>query len=160
MSTLQFAVKMEMDGQKYYQEQADNFSDLPISKVFRILAKAEYKHAALIKKFASGEEMNLSDHVSVDDKHVFSDLAPYVQDVSSIPRQLDVYRYAMEIEQKSIDLYVGLKEKSNQKDEKKLLDFLIEQEKSHYALFENLSEMVQRPEDWVEDAEFGNRKEY
>ncbi len=160
MSTLQLAVQMELDGEKYYQKQADHFADQPISKVFRILAKAEYKHAALIKSFAAGEDISMADDNSEDLKHVFSDLAPYKPDVTSIPRQLDVYRFAMEIEQKSIDLYQRLKDKSEDKIEGKLLDFLVQQEKTHYALFENLTEMVQRPEDWVEDAEFGNRDEY
>ena len=66
----------------------------------------------------------------------------------------------MDIEEKSIDLYKKLRSESDQAEQQKLLDFLIKQEKDHFALFEELTELVERPEAWVEDAEFGNREEY
>jgi rubrerythrin len=44
--------------------------------------------------------------------------------------------------------------------EKKIFKFLIEQEDSHYKVIEQLIEMVKRPDEWVESAEFGLRKEY
>ena len=160
MSTLQLAVQMELDGEQYYLQQAEAFSGLPVSKVFKFLAKAEQKHAALIKNFAEGQELNLADDDLKSVKHVFSNLAPYQTKAESMPRQLDIYRFAMDLEQKSITLYKKLKDETEQANEKKLLDFLIEQEEEHYALFETLTEMVQRPVDWVEDAEFGNREDY
>ena len=44
--------------------------------------------------------------------------------------------------------------------EKKIFEFLIEQESDHYKVLEQLVEMVNRPNEWVESAEFGLRKEY
>lgn len=44
--------------------------------------------------------------------------------------------------------------------DKKIFEFLIEQESDHYKVLEQLIELVNRPNDWVESAEFGVRKEY
>jgi len=44
--------------------------------------------------------------------------------------------------------------------EKKILEFLVIQEKQHLAFFEELARLLKRPKEWVEDAEFGLREEY
>jgi hypothetical protein len=48
------------------------------------------------------------------------------------------------------------------KDEKDkvLYEFLVLQETKHHLLFDELVKIVSRPEEWVEDAEFGVREEY
>lgn len=160
MSTLQFAIKMELDGEKYYQEQAAENKEGGLGKVFTFLAKAEHKHAQLIEKCADGQTINLDQAELANVKNVFTDLEAYKTDVTSVPRQLEAYEFARGLEQKSIDLYTDLLSQSSQSEEKDLLEFLINQEKQHYALFEQLTEMVRNAEEWVEDAEFGNRDEY
>jgi len=75
-------------------------------------------------------------------------------------KQLDVYRLASSQEEKSIDLYNDMLSKSLDIKDKELFTFLISQEKEHLSLFEELVAMLMRPEEWVENAEFGEREEY
>jgi len=74
--------------------------------------------------------------------------------------QFDFYRIALEKEKKSIDLYTEYKSKASEDKEKELFDFLIKQEEQHYAVLDELSTMLRRTQDWIENAEFGVRKEY
>ncbi|MDD3867962.1 MAG: rubrerythrin [Clostridia bacterium] len=160
MSLIQFAIKMEKDGEAYYEKQVEQFKGQPIARVFGFLAEAERKHAALLASCDAGQPVEYEDPALNKARHVFSDLKNYRVDETAAPRQLEVYRYAMEIEQKSIDLYRKLRTDSGQDAQRELLDFLVEQEEDHYALFEQLTELVERPEAWVEDAEFGQREDY
>jgi rubrerythrin len=159
MNTFEFAIKMEIDGEKYYSEQAEKNAENPMGRVFAILAKAEQKHANLLS--SRGQDMQTSaDDVPVDAENVFATLAAFKTDVSTIPNQLDVYRFALELEQKSIDLYTEMHNQADNDQDRSLLQFLIGEEKKHADLFDQLVILVQRPEDWVEHAEFGRRPEY
>ena len=160
MNLYDYAIKMELDGEQYYRDQAAKNDGQPISRIFILLADAEQKHAALLRNRAQGLafEQDLADLAS--EENIFNALDDFRADATSIPRQLDAYRMALDIEKKSIDHYAALLAKANTESDQKLLSFLVDQEKQHYRLFEELVVMVRRPEDWVEDAEFGHREDY
>ena len=44
--------------------------------------------------------------------------------------------------------------------DKELLEYLIKQEENHYEILDNMASLLIKPEEWVENAEFGIRKEY
>lgn len=159
MNTFEFAIKMEIDGEKYYSEQAEKNADNPMGRIFSILAKAEQKHAVLLSS-RSQDMQTHSGETPVDAENVFATLAEFKTDVSTIPNQLDVYRFALELEQKSIALYTEMHDQADNDQDRSLLQFLIGEEKKHAELFDQLVILVQRPEDWVEHAEFGRRPEY
>ncbi|WP_363319176.1 ferritin family protein [Desulfosporosinus sp.] len=49
MDILEFAIKMELEGEKYYTEQAKINKDNSLSTVFLLLAKDENIHAKILK---------------------------------------------------------------------------------------------------------------
>lgn len=160
MKLYDYAIKMELDGEQYYRDQAEKNQGQAIARVFTLLAKAEMKHAALLRSRQQGESVakDLTDLAA--DQNVFSAMDDFKADVTSIPRQLDVYRLALDIEQKSIDQYKKLLDNAEADQDRQLLSFLVDQETQHYNLFDTLITLVSRPEEWVEDAEFGKREEY
>lgn len=160
MNIFASALKMELDGEQFYREQADKNKGNKLESVFIILAKTEKKHADLIKRRMEGKSISEQDLDLESEKNVFSGMENFKPTETSIARQLDVYRFALDIEKKSIDHYQDLLTKAEENEDKELLQFLIAQEKDHYALFDKMIEVVQRPEEWVEDAEFGNREDY
>lgn len=159
MDILEYALQMELDGQKYYLEQAELNKQNELQKVFLFLAASEEEHAKIIRKRRNNEALELKDNlIRPDRKHVFSDLKSFSKE--NTEKQLDVYRLAMSLEEKSIKLYQEYMEKSSEQQDKELFAFLIDQEKEHCMLFEDLVIMLSRPEEWVESAEFGLREEY
>ena len=158
--TLELAIQLEIEGQKYYLEQANKNKDNELFKVFNLLADAEKEHEKLLRKRLNDEDYVL-DNSNIDKiKEVFNGLKNFDVKNTLKTTQLDVYRLAVDIEEKSIKLYQDmLKEADNDKD-KELLKFLINEENQHLILFEEFVKMVSRPEEWVESAEFGLREDY
>lgn len=161
MKNLEFAIQMELEGKQYYLDQANKNQDNALSKVFILLADSEKEHAELLRKRLNNEEYTLKeDEILVTIKSVFKELVDYKASDIRSTTQLDVYRLAVDIEEKSIELYQEmLKDSDNDKD-KELFEFLLKEENKHLILFDELVKMLTRPEEWVESAEFGLREDY
>lgn len=160
METIAFAITMETDAANYYREQATAFEGHPIARAFEMLVEAELKHQKLLQDYkkqqgAKLEPINLSGQ---DD--IFSNLPDFKNEIMLVPEQIGAYRKALDLEEQSIQLYSKLIQNTVDESERHLLQFLIDEEKKHYAFFEELVTLVERPEEWVENAEFGNREDY
>jgi rubrerythrin len=159
MNTIDFAISMELEGQKYYLDLAELNKDNELHKVFLLLADSEKQHAELLEKYKKNEALSLEGQfIQPEFKSVFKDLKQFRKEHTA--KQLDAYRIACEQEEKSIDLYKKMKTNANNVSEEQMYEYLICQEEEHLILFEELVKMVTRPEEWVESAEFGIREDY
>lgn len=158
MKTIDFAINMEREGQKYYEELADQNKDNELFTVFLILAESEKAHKELLKKRKESESIMLDDFIRPDIKKVYKELKSFRREHRE--KQLDAYRMACTQEEKSIELYFDLLTRTVIPENQELYHFLIKQEQEHLNLFEDLVTMLTRPEEWVESAEFGLREEY
>jgi rubrerythrin len=161
INDLKFAIDMELEGEKYYRQQAQINKDNSLYTVCLMMADEEKEHANILSEMAKEQAYKLSDTHSLSKaKGIFNGIQDIKSDVKDIMSQLDFYRVATENEKKSMDLYTKyLNEVSDQK-EKELFEYLIRQEKQHYEILEELASLLQQAEEWVEFAEFGIRKEY
>ncbi|MBN2853434.1 MAG: ferritin family protein [Clostridia bacterium] len=160
MNTLEYAMKMENEGEAFYLEQADKYEG-QLKKVFTILAHDEKIHAEIIKSKMENMTFELKDsHTLKESKSIFKDSKQFHSEYKVHMDQLDVYRLALAKEKESIDLYSEFLEKAVSEEEKALYKFLINQEQEHFRVLEDIIILVNRPNDWVESAEFGIRKEY
>ncbi len=157
MNTIDFAINMELEGQKYYLDQAELNRDNELHAVFLMLADSEEGHANLLRRYKSKEALTLQAFVRPGLKSVFDGLGNFSKEDNT--RQLDVYRIACQQEEKSIQLYREMEEQAEE-SEKELFRYLVRQEEEHLLLFEELVKLLTRPEEWVESAEFGIREEY
>ena len=161
MDNIEFAIQMELDGEKYYNEQAELNKGNRLEKVFRLLAKDEKQHAEIVRKYADEKNFELADDNSFTEfENVFSDEKDFKLETTTDPLQVDVYRLALTKEQESIDLYKKMMDEAETEDGKRLFGYLIKQEEYHYNIFDNLVDHLRKAEDWVEDAEFGRRPKY
>jgi len=161
MDSLEFAIKMEVDGEKYYREQAKNNKGNSLETVFLNLADDERKHADFLRGDATESLDDLESNDSFKEyKNVFEGLDDYKDEIKSVPTQLDVYKMALEREKESIELYEDMLSKASTKDEKRLFKLLIKEETNHHRIIEDMVYYLNRAEEWVEDAEFGLREEY
>jgi len=161
MSTLTFAIQTETDGELYYLKQASLNKGTSLQRAFLLLAEAEKKHADLLRKKDISSHTSISDDIlNAEQTDLFSGKADYKRDAEVVPGQLEVYAVALDMEQKSIDLYQKMLTEATDEQTKQLLKFLVKQEQEHYTLFDELVTLLRRPKDWVENAEFGKREEY
>ncbi len=155
MILLSYAIQMEMDGEQYYLRQAELHADEAIANAFRLIGKAEHRHAELLRGLAEGRAEDLDpDELSADTASIFSSLDDFRRDASRVATQLEAYREAEVIEELSIRLYERMLETAGDDRTRRLLAFLADQERQHRELFLTLGEMVRKPEQYVVDSQF------
>lgn len=162
MTSIEFAISLEVEGEKYYKRQAELNKDNFLNSVFTILAKEEQRHAKILQDLIGSKKYELDNDVSLNEiDNIFlglKDFAISLTDESE--KQLAVYEEALIKEKQSIDLYEELLMKSTTEQDKKIFNYLIAQEQQHHRLFTEIIALVSRPKEWVESAEFGIREEY
>jgi rubrerythrin len=158
MDILEFAINMELEGSRYYTEQAEANKDNGLFQVFTALAQDEQKHAKMIGEMKAGDKIPQDKLEDSNAQNIFTDSAKRISEISSTPEQLDVYRLALDKEQESIELYRELSQKS--KEGSALYEFLIGEETKHFNLMSDMVNLLENPKQWVESAEFGTREDY
>jgi len=159
MNSIEFAIGMELDGKRYYLEQAEKTKDSGLKTIFHTLAEEESIHARILKSKAETLPFELID-TNAEIKNIFMELGSYKNVIKQFPDAMDVYNFALQYEKKSLDLYKEMLQEAADERDRKIFEFLIEQESDHCKVLEQLIEMVSRPNEWVESAEFGVRKDY
>ena len=156
MNVLGYAIGMEMEGNKYYLNQAEINNINGLRKIFLMMAQDEKNHETILrnKMIESPYELIFTDTLSKS-KNIFNEIGNFKSELREIPRQLELYKMALDKEKKSIDLYADMLSNAREADEKELFEYLVQQEKQHYEVLDNLVMSLSHPEDWVESAEFG-----
>ncbi len=159
MDLISFAINMEVEGEAYYRKQATLHSGDGLKVVFTLLADEESVHAALLRRVAQGQPYTLEASARPEWRNVFTGKQDFQDETKQLPEQIDVYRMAHELEEKSIALYKQLLDQATGEN-RQLFTYLISQEQEHEQILDELIKRVNRPNEWVESAEFGLREDY
>ncbi|NLD35005.1 MAG: ferritin family protein [Clostridiales bacterium] len=161
MGILSQAIQIQNDGVRFYSDQAEKSANTALRDVFSLLAEDEKRHAMILQAAREGLPTELRDG-GIGEKvaTLFETMESVKQAIPAPTEQADVYFAAWEMEKKAASLYEQLMEQSSDPDIKALYAFLIDQEQIHAQFMEQLYRHVNRPNEWVEAAEFGLREEY
>jgi rubrerythrin len=153
------AIDIEIRGEKFYREIAAKAQSKGISSIFKMLADDEVEHRQTFEKMKENQPQQGTESV-IEEKSapIFKKLKK--EDFEQESVQIDVYKKALEIEDQSIEYYQQLKEQQSDSQIKAILDRIIDEEKRHHNLVDNMIEHVARPEEWVEHAMFGRTETY
>ncbi len=158
MNALDYAIKMEKDGEDYYLKQAELNKNNSLHMVCMLLAKEENEHAELLTQLANYLPEKLEEsNTYAEIKNIFSETENFKSDIKDLASQLDFYRFALENEQKSIDTYEDFLKKADNDNEKKVFEFLLVQEKEHFEIIGDIVNILENAEQWVESAELCER---
>ncbi len=161
MDILKVAIEMEREGEQFYLEQMELNDNYGIKAVCALLAKEEAKHKEILEAKLGGKALELKDDDLMKGiKEIYPGDEQFEIEIKAQPEQFDFYRMAMKKEQESIDYYKGLSGEDQEEDVEKMLLYLVDQEKKHFNLFDEMSQMLRRADEWVEAPEFGLRREY
>lgn len=132
-----------------------------IKNILVMLAEDHEKHAATI------EEMREKTCEGIDDTEVFKEAKKLFEEMqeqretfSCDLEQLNLYREARDMVRKKLDLYTEMIEKADCEEDRNLIKKMVEEEKKQITVLDNIIEMVDRPNHWLEDAEFNHLDEY
>lgn len=157
MDLFEFSIQMEKDAEALYRKMADNTPAPGVKKVLLLLAEDEVKHRKAIEQLQKKLDVEPQKGVALDIKTVFDELKQDNDFTSLSEDAIEDYRKAAEIEKRGIAFYEEKFAEATDPTSKQLFKTLMKQETYHLRTCENLLDMVQKPEWWVENAEFNPR---
>mgnify|MGYP006288893799 CR=1 FL=1 len=161
MDIYQFAIDFERENRKYYEECAENVEDESIKSVFLELSAEEAKHERIVKKLRDKENVeDLDFDIIPRVNEVFSEIKENIPNKVMPTDQVDIYQTALDMEEKSKDFYSEKAEEVEDKKAKEVLLRLSKEEKKHEDIIRSIIELVNRPNTWLEDAEWYHLEDY
>ncbi|HKM07505.1 MAG TPA: ferritin family protein [Sphaerochaeta sp.] len=159
MDIFTIAIQLEQEGAKFYEDLAAKSTTKGLKSIFTMLAKDEKNHEKVFTSLKNNSvPAMVPSSVADEAKAIFKqfDEVPFRVEAP----QVSMYEKALEIEKKSIDLYTSHLDDLDNPEARSAVKIIIAEEKKHYETLEELVQLVSRPKRWVEDAEFGVRKDY
>lgn len=149
------AIDMEEKGKVFYQQALEKCSDGPARQIFTMLRDDETAHIQRIrdieKALDSGNDPEAScslPEVSSEAADVFKKLARESQARESCPETVQALSTGMEFELALVDFYQQALGSAEGDFEKMFLKRMVEEEKGHYALLEDMHYFYEDPEGW------------
>ncbi len=161
MNIIDYALQMEKDGESYYREMAQKADDIGTRKIFSILADAEAEHYKTFLQMKENQPVtkNEKQHIA-NIKTLFSEMKERGGQNVLNDKEVAAYIQARDIERKSQEIYKQKAEELTDSKHKDICLQIAEEEGQHYIILDNLIELLQRPNTWVEDAEWRNMEDY
>jgi len=164
MTILEQAIALEERAETYYRSSKEGIEDPGALAILDLLAAEEHTHADALRAMEPVEQgaatplqdtaVNLLEEV----KTVVSGKVEGGRNTLFADRSmLGILRGAMEIEQVTQAFYRDHAVKADDDAMRKLFTDLAEREQEHYLTVSSLAEYFDRPQAWVEAAEFGLR---
>ncbi|HUV06785.1 MAG TPA: ferritin family protein [Spirochaetia bacterium] len=161
MDILSFGMQMELDGKVFYQENAEKVKDKNIRDILKFLADEEQKHYDFIKRFRDGSREVPDSRLVEDVQNVFVKMreenATFLDNRDSM---IAVLHKGLDMEDKSVEFYTERADQSDNPDDRDIFLLLKKQEDKHYSLLSSMIEFYDRPNQWLEQAEFTHLEEY
>jgi len=163
MDVFAYAMQMEKDGEQYYRELAQKSPDRGLARILTMLADQEVKHFEILQAMRKGKDAHVEAGTFRDDaKNLFQQMADAEASFDFSTPQIDLYKKAQEIEQKSRDFYLEKADQAGSPSAKEVLLNIAHEEKLHYDILGTMVELISRPEpgNWLENAEWYHTDTY
>ncbi|MBN2459044.1 ferritin family protein [Candidatus Woesearchaeota archaeon] len=162
LKALKLAINNENEVRNFYLEHAAKMKSEIAKKTFIFLADEELKHIDAINAFSKslhdGDEpiidAGTEDEAVNAVKEFFSrTVKAAVEAAVASESDLKAYEAGLQLEQKGYDFYKQAAEKAEHPNVKKLFEFLMKEENSHYALISNALVYLRSPDDYFQGEE-------
>jgi len=164
MNIFEHAMKMEEDGRAFYLKHAEKTSIPEFRRVLIELAEDELKHYNIIKAMRDGQttEYKEAEKTTIFStvKNVFESLKVEGKRLSFRAEAKDLWEQAQEIEKKSEDFYRQKAGEVDHETQKLILNSIADEEHKHWVTLENVIQFLDRPKQWLEDAEWSHLEDY
>jgi rubrerythrin len=164
MDIFEFAMKMEEDGRAYYLKHAEK-TDLPqLKRVLTELADDELKHYKIFKALKDREQAEYREEekttILSTTKNVFEQLKSQGKELVFGGEVRSVWEEAMEVEIKSEKFYREKADEVDDSNQKDIFNKIADEERRHQLVVENVMEFLDRPKQWLENAEWHHLEDY
>jgi len=159
MNAFEYAMQMEIDGKKFYEEQAAALGDSVLKKIYEELAGDEQRHYETFKALHEGADADISanfqSNVLDTAKNIFQDLKTGKQNLSEFPTGVkEAWEKARAIEDKAEKFYREQAGKAGDEAEKAMWLKIAGEEHKHWVALDNVIQFIDHPNQYIEDAEW------
>jgi rubrerythrin len=163
MDLYEFAMAIEKEGADYYRKLAGEAIDQEVGSIFHFLAREEESHYEILNAWYRETDVPpLTDMNILKESHaVFKRLSNHFE-TYGVPatHYYNAYEKALKFEEKSVALYESILTKLDKKDQKGIVNKILDQEKSHVQFLQNMLEFLRHPGEWLENAEWFHQEAY
>jgi rubrerythrin len=161
MNIYDFAMAKEKEAESLYRQLADNTGNEGFKSIFSMLADEEGRHYSILEEMNNEVPPELSDSdILPNANEVIKKMSRKKEAFEIETDQVELYKNAQEIEKQSRDFYREKAGEVQDAFQKEIFEKLADQEQNHYVLLDNIIELVLRPEQWLENAEWNPTEEY
>jgi rubrerythrin len=157
MNIFDQAIEIEQEGEALCRQFALEAPDRGMRTIFTWLADQEKKHAEIFSRLNASHPVTIEEIPDLGNlKTIFEEWKERTPCIESKTAQAELYRKALVVEQKSIEVYEGYANTSATGSQKQVFLLIAKEERRHRWILENIIEFVTRPEVWAENAEFSH----
>ena len=160
MSIFEVAMKMEEDGRNFYLENAKKAEDQALKRILTELADDELKHYNIFKAMRDSQSAEYKEAekttILASVKNVFEAYKAEGKEFSFGADTRTVWEEAREVEKKAEEFYRQKADELDDANQKSILHKIADEEHRHWVTMENVIQFLDRPSQWLEDAEWSN----
>ncbi len=158
----EIAKDMELEGKRFYKQLSEQSEIKELKVVFDFLAFQEEMHYSAFCKLEGNEEVAFEEKHNAlrKAKEIFSQIAPDFSAPAELNTASEAYRKARMLETGGIKYYMRLLESAESEDEKNAIKRIVREEENHIRVLDALIYFVNRPKEWLENAEFTHLEAY
>lgn len=165
IDAFEYAMKMETDGKMYYQGQAAVMPEPALKNIFLELANDEERHYNIFRAMKEGKKGDFAEAfkttILASTKNVFQKLKAENRSIDDFPSVVkEAWVKAREIEAQAEKFYREQATKSDSVEQKRIWNMIADEEHKHWVAMDNVIHFLDRPNQWLEDAEWSNLEAY
>ena len=162
MDFFEKAIELEDTAIRMYQELSEQCSPYEgIRNILLMLVKNHESHLQALKEMKDNTCGGIEQtNAFTKTKNLFEKMQSEKNTFSCDMDQLNLYKKARNLIAQKLEFYEGMLGKMDCEEDNKIVENLVPEEKKHLQVLENIIEMVNRPNLWLEDAEFNHLDEY
>ncbi len=165
IEAFEYAMQMEMDGKKYYLEQAKAMPEPALTRIFEELANDEDRHYQIFRAMKEGKKGDFAEafktNILSSTKNVFQKLQAEKRTIDDFPAGVkEAWVKAREIEEKSENFYRAQADQAESDQQMQIWNLIADEEHKHWVAMDNVVSFIDRPNQWLEDAEWSNLEPY
>lgn len=162
MDFFETAIDLEESMIRNYKDLAERCNTHEgVRNMLLMLAADQEKHHEIFSGFKERKaSMVESAKVFKHARTLFEDMQDNRDTFSCDMDQLKMYEQARDLLVKKREFYTQALDRFTSSEDRSLLEKIIDEENRQTIVLENIIEMVNRPNSWIEDAEFNHLDEY
>lgn len=161
MDIFEFALEKEKLAHETYKKLAEQAPSPSLKGILHLLAEEEKRHVDMVLALQQNQDVEIKPTELLGEaKKVFEKINKAGETFNFNIDAAELYAKARQVELEARDYYKAKAEETEDKALESILIRLAAEEQKHYILVDNLCQFVERPQSYLEDAEFTHLEDY